>query len=99
MHFFGIGPMELAVVLVIGLLILGPRRLTDTASSLGKFWRTIQRGWHESMDSFSIDPERHEQPDTKPAMTPDDQVSYSNQEILQENKDDSEESVTQNPKQ
>ena len=33
---FGIGMTELVVILVIGLLVLGPKRLPDLARSLGK---------------------------------------------------------------
>ena len=33
---FGIGPMELIVVLVVALLIFGPKRLPDLGRSLGR---------------------------------------------------------------
>lgn len=33
---FGIGPSELVVILVIALLVLGPKRLPELASALGK---------------------------------------------------------------
>jgi sec-independent protein translocase protein TatA len=42
----GIGPMELVIVLVIALLILGPKRLPDAAKSLG-------RGMREFKDSIA----------------------------------------------
>jgi sec-independent protein translocase protein TatA len=32
----GIGPMEMIVVLVIGLLVLGPKRLPEAGRSLGQ---------------------------------------------------------------
>ena len=32
----GIGPMELVVVLIIALVVLGPKRLPDAGRSLGK---------------------------------------------------------------
>ena len=33
---FGIGPMEIVIVLALALLVLGPKRLPDTARSLGR---------------------------------------------------------------
>lgn len=33
---FGIGPSELIIILVIALLVLGPKRLPDLAAGLGK---------------------------------------------------------------
>jgi sec-independent protein translocase protein TatA len=39
---FGIGPMELIVVLVLALLILGPKRLPDFGRSLGRGMREFK---------------------------------------------------------
>jgi sec-independent protein translocase protein TatA len=41
-----IGPMEIAIVLIIALIILGPKRLPDAGRSLG-------RGMREFKDSIS----------------------------------------------
>lgn len=41
----GIGPLEIAIVLVIALLVLGPKRLPDAGRSLG-------RGLREFKDSI-----------------------------------------------
>ena len=38
----GIGPMELVVVLVIALVILGPKRLPDAGKSLGRGLREFK---------------------------------------------------------
>ncbi len=38
----GIGPMELVIVLVIALLVLGPKRLPDAGRSLGRGMRNFK---------------------------------------------------------
>jgi sec-independent protein translocase protein TatA len=43
---FNIGPMELVVVLVIALVVLGPKKLPEVGKSLG-------RGMREFKDSLS----------------------------------------------
>jgi sec-independent protein translocase protein TatA len=55
-----IGPLELVIVLVIALLILGPKRLPDAGRSLG-------RGMREFKDSLTG---RAEQPAELPESEP-----------------------------
>ena len=56
-----IGPLELVIVLVIALLILGPKRLPDAGRSLG-------RGMREFKDSLTGRAEQPaELPDSEPA--------------------------------
>ena len=43
---FNIGPMELAIVLILALIVLGPKRLPEAGRSLG-------RGMREFKDSIS----------------------------------------------
>jgi sec-independent protein translocase protein TatA len=40
--FNGIGPMELAIVLVIALIVLGPKRLPEVGRSLGNGMREFK---------------------------------------------------------
>ena len=48
---FNIGPMELIVVLVIALVVLGPKKLPEVGKSLGKGMREFK----ESLSSMSDD--------------------------------------------
>jgi sec-independent protein translocase protein TatA len=50
MGFVSVGPMEIAVIAVIALLVLGPKRLPEAARALGK-------GMREMKESFSSEPD------------------------------------------
>jgi sec-independent protein translocase protein TatA len=56
---FNIGPMELIVVLVIALVVLGPKKLPEVGKSLGK-------GMREFKDSLSNISSDDEPEDAKP---------------------------------
>ncbi len=43
MNVFGVGNMELIVVVLVALLVLGPARMVDAARSVGKYWNEAQR--------------------------------------------------------
>lgn len=47
-----IGPWEIAIVVIIALLIFGPKKLPDLGSSLGKSVTGFKRGLRESQDEF-----------------------------------------------
>ena len=50
-----IGPVELIIVLVIALIILGPSRLPDVGSALGKSIREFRRAATDVQDATSLD--------------------------------------------
>lgn len=52
---FGLGPTELIVILVLALLVLGPQRIPEAASSLGKAIRSFRRATRELRDQIDID--------------------------------------------
>jgi sec-independent protein translocase protein TatA len=58
---FNVGPMELVIVLVIALVILGPKRLPEVGKSLG-------RGLREFKDGISSHERRDELDDDRPAI-------------------------------
>ena len=45
-----IGPWEIAIVLVLALLIFGPKKLPDLGSSLGKSIRGFKTGLKDAQD-------------------------------------------------
>jgi Sec-independent protein translocase protein TatA len=56
MNIFGIGPLEIIFVLIIGILVLGPQGMITAGKKLGKFlrsiiksdwWQNIRRGISE----------------------------------------------------
>ena len=49
---FGIGMTELLVILAIGVLVLGPKRLPELASSLGKGLAELKRASREAKREF-----------------------------------------------
>ncbi|MCW2967970.1 MAG: twin-arginine translocase TatA/TatE family subunit [Solirubrobacteraceae bacterium] len=51
----GIGPMELVIVLIIALIVLGPKRLPDAGKSVGK-------GMREFKDALSGGGDKDEEP-------------------------------------
>ena len=64
---FGIGMPELLVVLVIGLLVLGPKRLPEIARSLGRGMSEFRRASTELRESLTSTFEPADKPAGKPA--------------------------------
>jgi sec-independent protein translocase protein TatA len=51
-----VGPVELIIVLVIALVLLGPKRLPAAAQSLGRSLNEFRRGLADHQDGRSPDP-------------------------------------------
>ena len=62
MNVFGIGVTELLFVLVVALIVLGPERMTQTARTLGKYMRELQRATAEIPRLISLDEEPKSSP-------------------------------------
>ena len=54
---FGLGPTELIVILVLGVLLLGPQRIPEAAASLGKAIRSFRRATKELREQIDIEDE------------------------------------------
>jgi TatA/E family protein of Tat protein translocase len=50
---FNIGPMELIVILLVALLIVGPKRLPEVGRTIGKSLREFRRATEEVRYSFA----------------------------------------------
>ena len=82
MDFFGIGPWEIVLILVLSLIILGPGKITETARTLGKIVRSIRKTSAEFTTAVTREMnkiEEDEQPkpppkSEKPAPSPADEI-------------------------
>ncbi|MEE9519729.1 MAG: Sec-independent protein translocase protein TatB [bacterium] len=66
---FGIGMQELLIVLVIALIILGPKKLPEMARTLGRAFAELQRATQDLRSSVDFDVEEgeDEEPEEEPA--------------------------------
>jgi Sec-independent protein translocase protein TatA len=46
MNIFGVGPLEIVLILIVGILVLGPEGMVQAGRKLGKFMRqVVTSGW------------------------------------------------------
>ena len=62
-----IGPMELIVILIIALLVFGPKRLPDMGRSLGKAIREFKNAGKEIQNDIAESIDENERDSTKSA--------------------------------
>ena len=74
---FGIGMPELIVILVVALVVLGPKRLPEVARSLGKAMAELRKQTTDIVEEFQVQamlddqkPQRPKPPTTPPAAVP-----------------------------
>jgi sec-independent protein translocase protein TatB len=68
---FNIGPGELVIILILALVLLGPKRLPEVARTVGKGMRELRRATEDLKDSVESEFYKLEHPDTpKPALRP-----------------------------
>jgi TatA/E family protein of Tat protein translocase len=52
---FGLGPTELLVIVVLALVLLGPKKLPDAATGLGKAIRQFRKATRDLTDQLDIE--------------------------------------------
>ncbi len=52
---FGIGFNEIIIILVIALIVIGPKKLPEIAKALGKGYREFRKSFEDIEKEFSID--------------------------------------------
>jgi Sec-independent protein translocase protein TatA len=71
-NFFGIGPLELIVILMVAFIALGPGKTMEVARTLGRVVREARRTFTDVMDAASVteDDLRWNDTDSNPASNP-----------------------------
>jgi sec-independent protein translocase protein TatA len=67
---FNIGPFELLLILVIALIILGPGKLPEVGSALGRTIREFRKASTDVQESLSTDPASHPSSGARPVTPP-----------------------------
>jgi len=65
-----IGPVELVIILVIALLVIGPGKLPDVGSALGKSIREFRKAATDVQESVKLDAPNVLDAPNEPAPTP-----------------------------
>ncbi len=55
MNFFGIGTLELLVILLVAFIALGPGKTVEVARTIGKMAREARRTFTDIMDAASVE--------------------------------------------
>ncbi|MBE9547725.1 MAG: twin-arginine translocase subunit TatB [Proteobacteria bacterium] len=65
---FGIGMPELLVILVVALIIIGPKKLPDVAKALGKGFSEFRKATENVKESLHVDEIKDEVDDIKDSL-------------------------------
>ena len=75
MNFMGMGMIELAVILLIGFLALGPNKSIELARTTGKLVGDLRRTFNEILSAVDLEggeSPRYRRPNTRPSEPADD---------------------------
>jgi sec-independent protein translocase protein TatA len=78
MNIFGVGLPEMAIIMIIALLVFGPKKLPEIGRSLGKGIRGFQQASSEFESEFKREAEQLEQSIKAPAQLESQDVSAHN---------------------
>jgi Tat protein translocase TatB subunit len=60
-YMFGIGMQEILVLLVIALVVIGPKKLPEMAKALGKGYGEFRRAFEDMLSSINVDMKTEEE--------------------------------------
>ncbi len=65
---FNIGPLELMVILIVALLVVGPKRLPEVGRSIGRGLREFRKAQDEVRQSLQFDLDDEPEPEPAPRV-------------------------------
>lgn len=63
---FGVGLLELGLVVIVALLVVGPKHMPEALRMLGKTVREVQAFWQSIKDALNAEPESLDRPQMEP---------------------------------
>ncbi|HEY9694822.1 MAG TPA: TatA/E family twin arginine-targeting protein translocase [Oculatellaceae cyanobacterium] len=78
MNIFGVGLPEMGIIMIIALLVFGPKKLPEIGRSLGKAIRGFQQASNEFETEFKREAEQIEQAVNVPAQLEAQEVAANN---------------------
>ncbi|MBN1828711.1 MAG: twin-arginine translocase subunit TatB [Deltaproteobacteria bacterium] len=70
---FGIGMPELVVILIVALIVIGPKKLPDIAKALGRGIAEFRKAAEDAKESFNMSDLKDEAKNLKDAVLKDDE--------------------------